>query len=117
MNFFEKLFGAPVPTLDVSDVQEKLKYGKHPIILDVRQPEEFRQGHVSGARLIPLGELDRRMKELPTEREIVCVCANGHRSVTAARKLIAAGYKASSMKNGMTDWKRAKYTIKKGSAS
>jgi len=117
MNFLGNLFGPPVPTISALELQEKLKFGKHPFLLDVRQLEEFRQGHIAGAKLIPLGELSQRMKELPEQREIVCVCASGHRSDQAARNLIAAGYKASSMKNGMIDWRRAKFLVKKGAAS
>lgn len=114
MSLFARIFGEPVPTLSALELQEKLKNGKQPFLLDVRQPEEFRSGHIAGAKLIPLGEMSHRFHEVPKDREIVCICASGHRSVPAASKLMAAGYTASSMKNGMAAWQMAKFPIKKG---
>jgi rhodanese-related sulfurtransferase len=114
MSFFTALFGPPVPALKPVEVQEKLKNGKHPFLLDVREKQEMREGYISGAKLIPLGQLGKRMKELPKSREIVCVCHSGNRSRSAAKKLIAAGYSASNMKGGMLAWKWSKLPIKKG---
>lgn len=116
MNFFARFF-ASVPELNAPELQEKLKGMKRPFLLDVRQPEEYRAGHIAGAKSIPLGELDRRMKEIPQEREIVCICASGSRSVSAARRLIAAGLPASSVKRGMTAWEQKKFPVKKGMAA
>ncbi len=117
MSFFTRLFGAPVPTLTALQLQEKLKGAKRPFVLDVRQPEEFREMHISGARLIPLAELKSSLKDLPKEREIVCVCASGSRSSSAARTLSAAGYQVINMQGGMSAWSRAKLPVKKGMAS
>ncbi|MGD0878121.1 MAG: rhodanese-like domain-containing protein [Anaerolineales bacterium] len=114
MSFFNRIFGGPVSTLSTLELHKKLKNRNQPYVLDVRQPEEFRLGHIDGAKLIPLGELSNRLREIPKGREIVCICATGHRSVPAVRKLTAAGYTASSMKNGMISWQMAKLTIQKG---
>ena len=114
MNLFSIFFSEPVPTLSVLELHEKIKNGKQPFLLDVRQPEEFHLGHIAGAKLIPLGELDSRIKEVPSDREIVCICASGHRSVPAVQMLKAAGYTASSMQNGMIAWQMAKLPINKG---
>jgi rhodanese-related sulfurtransferase len=113
MSLLSHLLGESVPILSALELQEKLKDKKRPFLLDVRQPEEFRSGHITGAKLIPLGELGSRLKEVPKDREIVCICASGHRSVPAVKKLLAAGYTASSMKNGMIAWKRKGYLSKK----
>ena len=114
MNFFSSFFGGSVPSLSALELHEKMKAGNQPFLLDVRQPQEFRQGHIAGAKLIPLGELDHRIKEVPRDREIVCICASGHRSVPAVQILKAAGYTASSMKNGMIAWQMARLPIRKG---
>ena len=114
MSFLSALFGPPVPTLKPAEVQEKMKNGKHPFLLDVRERGETREGYISGAKLIPLGQLSSRMKELPKNREIVCVCRSGNRSRSAAKKLIAAGYSASNMKGGMLAWKWSNLPVKKG---
>jgi rhodanese-related sulfurtransferase len=114
MDFLTNIFGEPVPTVQALELQEELSSGKKPYLLDVRQPEEFRAAHIAGAKLVPLGELDRRLREVPAGREIICICATGHRSIPAVRKLTAAGYTARSLKNGMIAWQRAKLPVKKG---
>jgi rhodanese-related sulfurtransferase len=117
MNFLESIFGKPIPSLNAAQLSEKLKNGKQPLILDVRQPEEYRKGHIAGAKLIPLGDLPRKMGSLPKNREIVCVCASGSRSSSATRALVDAGYNAQNMKGGMLTWHRAGLPVKKGDAA
>jgi rhodanese-related sulfurtransferase len=113
MNVLQSLFGPPVPSVNAAELNEKLKQAKRPLVLDVRQPEEFRAGHISGAKLIPLGELSRRMNELPKGKEIVCVCASGSRSRSATKMLLSKGYSALNMSGGMMMWSRAGLTVKK----
>jgi rhodanese-related sulfurtransferase len=114
MGLISSLFGNQVSTISVQEVNEKLMEEKRPFLLDVRQPEEFRLGHIAGAKLIPLGDLDRRLSEVPRDHEVICICASGHRSVPAVSMLVAAGYTASSMKNGMIAWQMARLPIIKG---
>ncbi len=74
-------------------------------ILDVRQPEEWNQGHISGALLIPLGDLSARLSELPTDKDIVVVCRSGNRSAQARDILRNAGLsRTTSMAGGMNEW-------------
>jgi rhodanese-related sulfurtransferase len=114
MSLLKRIFGEPVLTIQALALQGELSAEKKPYLLDVRQPEEFRAAHITGAKLIPLGELDSRIREVPAGREIVCICATGHRSLPAVRKLTAAGYTARSLKNGMIAWQMARLPIKKG---
>lgn len=113
MNILQSLFGPPMPSVSAEELNEKLKQPKRPLVLDVRQPEEFRTGHIIGAKLIPLGELGRRMNELPKDKEIVCVCATGSRSRSATKMLVRAGYNAIDMKGGMMSWSGNGFTMKK----
>ena len=113
MNFVQALFGPPLPSTDAVEVSEKLKNGKRPILVDVRQPDEYQRGHINGAKLVPLGELGRRMKELPKNREIVVVCATGNRSRSATKMLVREGYNAVNMKGGMMSWARSGFKVKK----
>jgi len=113
MNLLQSLFGAPLPSVSAAELSEKLKNGKHPLVVDVRQPEEYRTGHINGAKLIPLGELGRRMKELPKDKEIVCVCATGSRSRSATKMLVDAGYNAVNMNGGMMVWSGRGFSVKK----
>ncbi len=117
MNLFSLVFGKPAPTLNALELNEKLKNGKRPLVIDVRQPDEYRSGHIAGAKLMPLGELSQRIKELPQNKEIVCVCASGNRSGSATRKLVDAGFNAVNMKGGMLSWRRASLPVKKGDAA
>jgi len=77
MNLLSSLFGPSLPSLNVSELSEKLKGDKQAVVLDVRQPEEYREGHIAGSKLIPLRELTKRVNELPKNKEIICVCASG----------------------------------------
>jgi len=117
MNLFELLFGKPISSIHPAQLSEKLKNGRRPLVVDVRQPTEYRGGHIAGAKLIPLDTLRRRMKELPQNREIVCVCASGNRSGSATRMLVRAGFNASNMKGGMLSWRRASFPVRKGEAA
>lgn len=116
VSIFDSLFGSPIPKLDPVSAQAKLKEQNKPYLLDVREPSEYKDGHIPGATLIPLGELGRRVHELPRDREILCVCRSGNRSGSATRHLISAGYKATNLAGGMNNWSRAGLPIKKGSA-
>lgn len=113
LSIFSSLFGPSVPSLKPLEVHAKLKNGKRPFLLDVREQHEMREGYISGAKLIPLGQLNRRMKELPKDREIVCVCRSGNRSRSAAKQLVAAGYPAANMKGGLLAWKWSKLPVKR----
>ncbi len=113
MGFLSNLFGPSVPSITAEELNEKLKFGKHPLVLDVRQPEEFRTGHITGAKLMPLNELHRKMGELPKGREIVCVCASGSRSSSAAKTLAKEGFTVFNVQGGMLAWRRAKLPMQK----
>lgn len=114
MNFLSKLFGPATPELDAAEVNARLDGTTGPLVLDVREPHEFTGGHIPGARLMPLGTLPQRMKELPRDREIICVCHSGNRSGSAARHLSSAGFKAINLRGGMIAWSRAGLRVRKG---
>lgn len=115
MDFFSRFFSrTPISQLDPDQVQALVAQHPKPYLLDVRTPAEYKQGHIQGAELIPLEDLDAKIARLPKGREIICVCASGSRSVAAARRLSTQGYKASNMKGGMSRWVRAGLPVKSG---
>jgi rhodanese-related sulfurtransferase len=116
MGLFSGLLGSPVPSLDAGQAQAKLRQKPAPFLLDVREPDEYRSGHIEGARLIPLGELGRRLGELPRDSEIICVCHSGSRSSSATRLLSGKGYHAINLRGGMSAWAGAGLPVKKGAA-
>lgn len=69
-------------------------------ILDVREPFEFKRGHVENAVHIPLGSLRKRIAELPVDQEIWAYCHEGQRSYYAARILDQYGFKVRSISGG-----------------
>ncbi len=74
-------------------------------LVDVRQPFEFKHGHIPGARLIPLGHLKRHRTELDPARPIIVYCAHGSRSHAAASLLTRSGFRSvRSMKGGLAAW-------------
>lgn len=84
-------------------------------ILDVRQPEEWVEGHIPGATLIPLGELASRVSEVPQGQEIVVVCRSGNRSQQGRDILLQAGFEqVTSMAGGVNQWAAAGYDTVSG---
>jgi NADPH-dependent 2,4-dienoyl-CoA reductase/sulfur reductase-like enzyme/rhodanese-related sulfurtransferase len=77
------------------------------LLLDVRQPEECRAGAIPGAVQIPLGDLRRRVGELPHDREIVAHCQSGQRSYFAARVLAQKGFRVRNLTGSYRTWKAA----------
>jgi rhodanese-related sulfurtransferase len=82
-------------------------------ILDVRQPAEWRHGHIHGAHNLPLMQLKRRLATLPQDKTIVTVCASGHRSNAAARTLQRAGHQVENLRGGMHAWTKAGLPVEK----
>ena len=116
-DLFQQLFGTPVPVVDVKDVQARLNSARPPLLLDVRQPREYRSGHIAESRLVPLAELARRAAALPHDREVICICRTGRRSRAAARQLSRFGLKSFNLEGGMAAWYRAGLPVQKGSRS
>ena len=86
MKFVKALFGiAPTPNF-ANEVKEGA------IILDVRNPSEFKNNHIKGAINIPLYELQERSYELKKDKTIITCCASGIRSFTAKRVLQSNGF-------------------------
>ncbi len=74
------------------------------VVLDVRNPDEYSGGHISGAVLIPLDELGSRQDEIPDGDPLYVVCAMGGRSLNATKALVQAGYPAISVAGGTKGW-------------
>ena len=114
MSFLKQLFGMGTAALSAVEAQARIKSdGKALFLLDVRQPEEYKQGHIAGSKLIPLGELGNRLKEIPQDKEILCICRSGSRSSMAASQLAQAGYKVINLSGGMMAWSAAGLPMKK----
>lgn len=80
--------------------------GEPSVVLDVRTSDEYEQGHIEGALLIPMDQLaSKASTELPNKEEIILVyCRSGNRSATAARELISQGYTNVFDFGGINNW-------------
>lgn len=105
---------APAQNINSAQVKTLLAKEKKIVILDVRTPEEFRQARLHGAVLIPLGELERRMPEIPRDRPLLVYCSVGARSATAAGLLAARGYReVYQMSDGLVGWYKNGFPIER----
>jgi molybdopterin/thiamine biosynthesis adenylyltransferase/rhodanese-related sulfurtransferase len=99
-----------VPEVSVQDVQGRLAKSDGATVLDVREKEEYRDGHLDGAISLPRGFLEMRVEEAVPDKTapIIAYCAGGTRSLIAARTLKEMGYtNVVSMTGGFTAWKNA----------
>lgn len=74
------------------------------LLLDVREDDEWKAGHVAEAMHVPLGQLAERVDELPDDRPVVVVCRSGRRSAQATAFLAASGFNAVNLAGGMQAW-------------
>lgn len=95
-------------SITVSELKSRLEAGDGLLLLDVRTPEEFSGplGHLEGATLIPVQELEARIDELKDsqDKEIIVYCRSGNRSRTAAEILARHKFKVTNMLGGMKAW-------------
>jgi rhodanese-related sulfurtransferase len=96
-------------------VKEKLDAKEDILLLDVRTPEVFvaHLGHIPGAKLIPLSELDQRIDAIKKlqNKEIILYCSKGIRSARAVRTLKSNGIFAKNMIGGMEEWNKLAYPV------
>jgi rhodanese-related sulfurtransferase len=95
------MFPRRVPEIDVDALSEDAHF------LDVREPEEWTQGHIDGAQHIPIGQVISRLDEVPQDREVIVVCAVGGRSAQVTAYLNQQGYRALNLGGGMHAWEDA----------
>jgi rhodanese-related sulfurtransferase len=103
---------AKIEELSPSDLALRLAGAAPPVVLDVREPEEFvgELGHIQGALLVPMDSLERRLPKLVgyVDREVVVVCRAGARSASAGAMLERAGFRrVRNLGGGMLAWTHA----------
>ena len=96
------------------DEAKKLIDGGQVQLIDVREPWEYKVGHISGARLVPLNTLLRQPREFLTADNLVFVCAVGERSAVACEMAVALGFSSVyNVQGGTKDWIARGYPIEK----
>lgn len=101
------------PELTPQDVAKKMK-SENVVVVDVREPNETAEGYIEGAKLIPMGQVGARLKELGSkDQNLIMVCRSGGRSSQVTIQLMQAGYtNVSNMAGGMLAWQAARLPIK-----
>jgi sulfur-carrier protein adenylyltransferase/sulfurtransferase len=99
-----------IPEVSIDEVKSRVERGENWTLLDVREREEYREGHLEGAISLPRGFLEMRVEETVADKTkpIIAYCAGGVRSLIAAQTLKEMGYEnVVSMSGGYTAWKNA----------
>jgi rhodanese-related sulfurtransferase len=98
--------GDEVETIGREELRKRLEQGDI-VLVDVRPEREFDAGHIEGARSIPIEELERRLDELPADREIVAYCRGPFCAYAhdAVRRLESAGRRARRLEQGWPEWR------------
>ena len=103
---------ASITNVTADEVYKMLSSNKDYFILDVRSKEEFDSGHIEGAYLLPVSELENRLAELPQDKPIIVYCRSGSRSTSAANILLEKGFKEIfNMKGGITEWQSKGFPV------
>ena len=94
--------------LPAQEVLDRVKKGLV-LVLDVRPPEEYAAGHLTGAVNIPIKELEARLASLPRRKEIVAYCRGPYclMSFEAVQKLRKRGFRARRLEDGFPEWRAA----------
>jgi rhodanese-related sulfurtransferase len=96
------------------DAKVLMEKNKNIFLLDVRTPQENSQGKLPGTVLIPIGELERRIAEVPKNRTVIVYCAVGSRSKPAAEFIAQRGYKdVYNMTDGIVGWYRNGFPLQR----
>lgn len=91
-----------LPEIDITEAARRIAQGTP--VVDVREPDEYEAGHVTGAPLIPLGQVPNRVAEIPSDGEVLIICKSGGRSAHAVEVLRANGVDAVNIAGGTMGW-------------
>jgi molybdopterin/thiamine biosynthesis adenylyltransferase/rhodanese-related sulfurtransferase len=98
-----------IEEVDAAQARELVESAEPPLLVDVREDDEWNEGHIPGAVHVPRGFLESRIEAAAPDRSqpVVVYCAGGSRSAFAAKTLEELGYEnVVSLTGGYTDWKR-----------
>lgn len=97
----------PFPEIAPRILWDRIRSPGAPLLIDVREPREYKQGHIPNAKLLPLASLLTEKPQLPHDSEIVLICRSGRRSLRAAAELQAHGYESLFiLQGGMLGWEK-----------
>jgi len=96
---------AKVPEITATELKKMVDRRKAFVLIDVREPDEYQICRIPGSKLMPLGDVLKRMHELNSAEEIVVYCRSGVRSARAVEWLMKAGFRrVHNLKGGVLAW-------------
>ena len=104
-----------IDTVDCNELARRIE-DRSVVVLDVRPEREFTDGHIAGARSVPIGELRKHLKVLPSDAEVVAYCRGPYcvYADDAVRELNKRGFKAARLEDGFPEWRRAGLPVASG---
>jgi rhodanese-related sulfurtransferase len=94
-----------VKQLSAIELKNRIQQKEKLILLDVREPHEFKFAHIANSILIPLNQIPDRLGELDQQQEIVVICHHGMRSQQMANYLVQSGFKnITNLTGGIDAW-------------
>ena len=93
-----------MPEIGVDELDELCSSGQPIQLIDVRELDEYQDGHVPGAKLIPLATVPDRLRDIATDRPIYVICRSGARSRAATEVILANGTAATNVAGGTLAW-------------
>ncbi len=106
----------PLPTVDVAEAERRIREDPtRPVLLDVREVNEFTEVRAPGALLVPTSTFAERVSEIPDDRPIFVVCRTGVRSAAVTGFLARNGRTdVANVAGGMEAWERAGLPVRRG---
>jgi rhodanese-related sulfurtransferase len=101
-----------VPEIDIDELAGLLEKGA--VLVDVRNPDEYENFRVAGARLIPLPEVPERIEEIPDDETVYIICNTGSRSARAVDYLNRQGHDTVNVRGGSRAWLEAGRPVESG---
>ena len=106
---------AAIPTIDVQEAAARRNGPDNPLVVDVREPDEFATVRLEGVALLPMSTFGDRHVELPKDRPLLVMCHVGGRSAAATAHLIRSGWShAVNVAGGIDAWERAGLPVLRG---
>jgi rhodanese-related sulfurtransferase len=106
-----------IPGVDAAEAADRLGRADapKPLLVDVREIDEFRDVRVEGAALLPMSSFAERHAELPKDRPLLVMCAGGTRSAAATAFLLRGGWAdVVNVEGGITAWQRQGLPVRRG---
>ncbi|PQP88115.1 sulfurtransferase [Paenibacillus sp. AR247] len=94
-----------IRNLNAQEFSNEMKKPVKPLLIDVREPGEFKGGFIAGAQNMPLSQLPGLLTEIPKDQPVLLYCRSGMRSKSAAKMLLKNGHKElGHLKGGLSAW-------------